>query len=88
MLNIPIVGTAIASFIGLIPNCASSVVLTELYLQNIISMGTMIAGLLVNSGIGVLVLLRVNQSKIENTIILGILYVTGFVVGILLDFIL
>ena len=51
----------IAGLIGLIPNCASSVILTQLYLENIISMGSMIAGLLVNSGIGILVLFMVNN---------------------------
>ena len=66
ILNIPILGTIISGLIGLIPNCASSVILTELYLGNILSMGAMIAGLLVNSGIGVLVLFKVNKNLKEN----------------------
>lgn len=85
IFDVPVLGTAIATLIGLIPNCASSVVLTELYLGKMISIGTMIAGLLVNSGIGVLVLFRVNKSRKENFTILGILYVTGLIAGILLD---
>ena len=85
IFDVPVLGTAIATLIGLIPNCASSVVLTELYLGKMISIGTMIAGLLVNSGIGVLVLFRVNKSRKENFTILGILYVTGLIAGILSD---
>jgi hypothetical protein len=87
ILNIPILGTIISGLIGLIPNCASSVILTELYLENILSIGAMIAGLLVNSGIGVLVLFKVNKNLKENITILGILYIIGIVSGILIDFI-
>ncbi len=88
IVSVPILGIAISALIGLIPNCASSVLLTQLYLENILSMGTMIAGLLVNSGIGVLILFKVNKNKKENFSILGILYIVGIVSGIVLDFIL
>lgn len=87
VLNVPVVGPAISCVVGLIPNCASSVILTQLYLENIISMGAMIAGLLVNSGIGILVLFRVNKNKKENFTILGILYLVGAISGIILDLI-
>ena len=87
VLNVPVVGPLISSLVGLIPNCASSVILTQLYLENIISMGSMIAGLLVNSGIGVLVLFRVNKNKKENFTVLGILYLVGAISGIILDLI-
>lgn len=87
ILNIPVLGTIISGLIGLIPNCASSVILTELYLENILSLGSMIAGLLVNSGIGVLVLFKVNKNLKENIAVLSILYVIGIISGILLDFI-
>lgn len=85
VLNVPVLGAVISSLVGLIPNCASSVILTQVYLENIISMGAMIAGLLVNSGIGILILFRVNKSKKENFTILGILYFVGVISGILLD---
>lgn len=88
IVNVPILGVAISGLIGLIPNCASSVLLTQLYLENILSMGAMIAGLLVNSGIGILILFKVNKNKKENFSILGILYIVGIVSGIILDFIL
>lgn len=87
VLNVPVLGPIVSSLVGLIPNCASSVILTQLYLDNIISGGSMIAGLLVNSGIGILVLFRVNKSKKENFTILGILCFVGIVSGIVLDFI-
>ena len=85
ILNAPILGPVISSLVGLIPNCASSVILTQLYLENIITVGSMIAGLLVNSGIGILILFRVNKVKKENFTILGILYVVGAISGIILD---
>ena len=87
VLNVPVLGPIISSLVGLIPNCASSVILTQVYLGNIISIGAMIAGLLVNSGIGILILFRVNKSKKENFTILGILYLVGVVSGIILDLI-
>lgn len=83
--NTPFLGPIISSIVGLIPNCASSVILTELYLESIISMGSMIAGLLVNSGVGLLVLFKVNKNLKENLKILGILYIIGAISGILLE---
>ena len=85
ILNVPILGPVISALVGLVPNCASSVILTELYLENIITMGSMIAGLLVNSGIGILVLFKVNKERKENFTILGILCLIGIISGIILD---
>ena len=87
VVDVPIVGTLISALIGIIPNCASSIILTELFLGKIITMGQMIAGLLVNSGIGILVLFKVNKNVKENLKILGILYIIGITSGILLDLI-
>ena len=84
----PVVGPLIAGIVGLIPNCASSVILTQLYLQNVISIGSMIGGLLVGSGIGMLVLFRVNEDFKENMKILTILYLIGVLSGIIIDLIL
>lgn len=85
IINIPVIGTLIAGLIGVIPNCASSIILTELYLEGIITLGPMIAGLLVNSGVGILILFKVNKNKKENLAILGILYIVGITAGIVLD---
>lgn len=84
ILNKPILGPIIAGFIGLIPNCVSSVMLTQLYIQNIISISTMISGLLVGSGVGLLILFRVNKNWKENIKIIVLLYIIGVMVGIFL----
>lgn len=78
----------ISSLIGLIPNCASSVIITELYLSNLISIGTLFSGLLTGSGIGLLLLFKNNDNKLENFTILGIVYFIGVFVGLLVDIIL
>ena len=77
----------IASLVGLIPNCVSSVVITELYLSNLISLGTMFAGLLTGSGLGILLLFKVNKNLKENISVLSIIYFVGVIVGILVDLI-
>lgn len=77
----------IASLVGLIPNCVSSVVITELYLSNLISLGTMFTGLLTGSGLGILLLFKVNKNLKENISVLSIIYFVGVIVGILVDLI-
>ena len=87
LLNGNIITHFFASLIGLIPNCASSVIMTELYLSNLISIGTLLSGLLTGSGLGILLLLRTNENKKENIQIISIIYLVGVIVGILVDFI-
>jgi len=83
----PLTTAVIACAIGLIPNCASSVILTQLYLSNVLSLAVMIGGLLVNAGVGILVLFKVNHDLKENVkIILG-LYIIGVMSAIILQFI-
>ena len=86
ILNKPVVGPILAGFVGLIPNCAGSVVITQLYLQGAMSLGAAMAGLLAGSGVGLLVLFRVNHNKMENLKILGLLYGIGVGVGIVMGF--
>ena len=83
--NKPILGSLIAGLIGLIPNCASSVVLTECYLSGILNLGMMIGGLLINAGVGLLVLFRVNKNQKENIGITLVLYVIGVIAAIALQ---
>ena len=85
LMNQPILGPVIASLIGLIPNCASSVIITEMYLGNIINLGTLIAGLLVNAGVGLVVLFKTNKGIKENIKIVGILYGIGVIFGIIIQ---
>ena len=75
----------VAALVGLIPNCASSVVVTELFLSGVISTGALLAGLIANSGIGLLVLFRVNKNIKNNLMIVLAVYLTGALVGILFD---
>lgn len=86
LLNKPVVGPLLAGVVGLIPNCAASVVITQLYLGGALGLGAMMAGLLVNAGVGVLVLFRVNKNRTENVKIVGLLYAIGVIAGIVLDF--
>lgn len=79
-------GPLLAGLVGLIPNCAGSVVITQLYLEKIIGIGAAFAGLLTGSGVGLLVLFRVNHDRKENLKILGLLYVIGVVAGIVMEF--
>ncbi len=87
MLDRPILGPIISGIIGLIPNCASSVIITQMYLENIISVGTMIAGLLVGAGVGIAVLFRTNKGIKENIKITVLLYGIGVISGIILELI-
>lgn len=75
----------IASLIGLIPNCASSVIMTELYLSKLITIGNLLSGLLTGSGLGILLLFKTNKNIKENILILSIIYFIGVVIGMLVD---
>lgn len=75
----------LSSLIGLIPNCASSVIITELYLSEMITLGTMLSGVLTGSGIGILVLFRTNKDLKENLLILSLIYLIGVFSGIIID---
>ena len=86
ILNRPVIGPLIATLVGLIPNCAASVVLTQLYLGNVMSLGAMMGGLLAGAGVGILVLFKENRNVKENLKILGTMYTIGAVCGIIIDF--
>lgn len=83
-----VLGPIIAGLIGLIPNCASSVILTELFVENVISIPVLISGVAVNAGVGLLVLFKTNKNIKENLSIVGLLYIIGVISGIILQVIL
>lgn len=83
-IQLPVVGELVIGAFGLIPNCAVSVILTEFYLEGVLSIGCLFSGLLANAGIGLLVLLRNNKKPTENLAILAVLYTFSVVTGILI----
>ena len=83
--SIPVLGEFLAALVGLIPNCASSVVITELYLSGVIGAGAMMSGLLVNAGVGILVLLRIDHDRKETAKIVAILYALGVFWGLVIE---
>jgi len=85
ILNKPVVGVLLSGIIGLIPNCAASVIITSLYLEGMMSFGAMMSGLLVGAGVGLIVLCRVNEDVKDNLKVIGLLYLCGIIGGILLE---
>ena len=83
--NQPLLGQMIAALVGLIPNCASSVVITSLYVDGMIGAGMMMAGLLANAGVGLLVLFRLNRNSRQNLMIVCLLYVLAVIWGLLIS---
>ena len=82
-VNMPFVGEIIAGAIGLIPNCSASILITQLYLDGIIGAGSLMSGITVSAGMGLLVLFRTNrQHPKENLFILMLLYLLGVGFGI------
>lgn len=77
----------ISSLIGLIPNCASSVIMTEIYLTDMISFGSLMSGLLTGAGVGLLLLFKTNKNFKENILVVVILYLIGVIFGYLIDFV-
>ena len=85
ILNKPVLGEAISGVLGLVPNCAASVIITELYLEGMINFGSLMAGLFVGAGVGLLILFKVNRSKKECFAVLGVLYAAGVIGGIIIN---
>ena len=85
ILNKPVIGVLLSGVIGLIPNCAASVIITTLYLEGMMSFGAMMSGLLVGAGVGLIVLCRVNEDVRDNLRVIGLLYLCGILGGLLLE---
>lgn len=85
--GIPGLSHAAAALLGLVPSCAVSVALTTFYLKGLIGVGTLLAGLLPNAGVGLLVLLRFNRRPKENACIFLTVIAAGILFGLLADLI-
>lgn len=79
-----VVATFVSGLVGLVPNCAASVVLTQLYIDGVLGFAPMIAGTLVAGGAGYLVLFRMNGNMRENAAIVGIVYALGVCAGLIM----
>ena len=77
----PVLGCIVTGLVGLIPNCAVSVALTEFWLDGIISAPMMLSGLMTGAGSGLLILLRTNRSKAENITFIVLLLLSGILCG-------
>lgn len=82
-----IFGPFLTSLIGLIPNCGSSIIISKLYLEGMISLGSTISGLLTGSGVAFLVLFKTNKNLKENLLILMLVYLIGALSGIIISLI-
>ena len=74
-----------AALVGLIPNCAASVLISELYLQGALGSGAMISGLLVGAGVGLLVLFRANRPMRSNFAIVALLFFVAVLCGFIVN---
>ena len=77
----------ISSLIGLIPNCGASVAITKLFLKGALSLGSLLAGLLTNSGIAIVILFKTNKNLKENLTILTLVYLIGSIIGLIVNLI-
>lgn len=81
----PVLSVLGSALVGLIPNCAASVVIAQLYVEGALGAGAMMAGLLVSAGVGLLVLFRTNRGLRQNLIVLGGLWATGVFWGLIIS---
>ncbi|MBQ3013586.1 MAG: arsenic efflux protein [Clostridia bacterium] len=85
VLNRPVLGSLLAGLVGLIPNCVSSVALTSLFVDGVLSSGALLSGLMVNAGVGLAILFRNNRPVRDSLRVVAILFGISVVCGILID---
>lgn len=85
VLNRPVLGSLLSALVGLIPNCASSVALTSLFVDGVLSSGALLSGLMVNAGVGLAILFRNNRPVKDSWRVVAILFGISVVCGILID---
>ena len=79
------IAVVVSGLVGLIPNCAASVAIAQLYVDGVLGSGAMMSGLLCAAGVGLLVLFRTNASAKQNITILAMLLAVSCVSGLLID---
>lgn len=82
---LPVLGPILSALVGLVPNCAASVLIATLYTKGVITGGAMIGGLLTGAGAGLLVLFRTNHRVRENLLLTALLLAVGIAFGSILD---
>ena len=82
LANHPVRATFVAALVGLVPNCAASVAITELYLDGVLAAGPMVAGLLASGGMGLLVLWRTNADARQNAAVTAFVYAVAVATGL------
>ncbi len=85
MYDKPFVSHLVSTVLGLVPNCAISIALTEFAVDGYITAGTMLSGLFSGAGIGLFLLFKTNKNLVENIIFTLILLVCGTLFGLLFD---
>lgn len=85
LANMGVLQPIVASLIGLVPNCAASVLLTQLYLSGSITFGAAVAGLCSGAGVGLVVLCKTNKSWKQNLFIIGLLWALGAATGMIVQ---
>lgn len=79
------IAVVVSGLVGLIPNCAASVAIAQLYVDGVLGSGAMMSGLLCAAGVGLLVLFRTNASAKQNIAILAMLLAVSCASGLLID---
>ncbi|MEG0301781.1 putative manganese transporter [Gordonibacter sp.] len=81
----PVLSVFGSALVGLVPNCAASIVIAQLYVEGALGSGAMLAGLLVSAGVGLLVLVRTNRRVRENLMVIVALYAMGVFWGLVVN---
>ena len=77
----------LTGLVGLIPNCAASAIIAQMYIEGALSIGSVISGLCSSAGLGLLILFRDNKNHKENFIVLALLYFIGVACGTVANFV-
>lgn len=87
MLTDSVFQPLLTALVGLIPNCAPSIILAQMYLSGAVTLGSVVSGLLTSAGVGVLVLFKVNKPQKDNFKILLLLYSVSAFCGVIIQLI-